>query len=294
MHRAAFHFIKALGVSSQVTRTGKHKEVGNTSGNIGDEEADDTDIDTSMDFEASANDAEAMAETLIVDFEPGDTIGKLLAFVNQVRVSSEDVREYLAHSCHMHSIKAIELRLWVRSRWGSLSHCLSATIEVQKVCWFFFLCPLLSTNIVLQAIDYFCVTADSNEDLPPLKGKLWSDYRLQGGEWKLIKLVHNCLKVGFLLVLSPSSYPSLRSFRIDIMNYLTRNLQHAQECYRCWSSSCQSGRNFLRIKSMSLYMEPFELVYHYWRNITAVLMIPMYTLSLMVCIIIFVGFLLTC
>ena len=129
MHRAAFHFIKALGVPSQVTRTGKHKEVGNSS-NIGDEEVDDTDIDTSMDLEASANNTEAMAETLIVDFEPGDTIGKLLAFVNQVQVSSEDVHEYLAHSCHMHNIKAIKLCLWVRSHWGSLSHCLFATIEV--------------------------------------------------------------------------------------------------------------------------------------------------------------------
>jgi hypothetical protein len=177
MHRAAFHFIKALGVPSRVTRTGKHKRsqksavLEDASGasddaedaedaedenaedgaedaedeNAEDEEAeenddgdeevpvDDNDIDRSMDVDASADDVEAMAETLTVDFEPGDTVGKLLAFVNQVRVSSEDVREYLAHSCRMHNIKPIELRLWVRSRWGSLTHCLSATLEVQKV-----------------------------------------------------------------------------------------------------------------------------------------------------------------
>jgi hypothetical protein len=156
MHRAAFHFIKALGVPSRVPVTDKHSRKGaendDIDDNIGNEEADDSgnasneevddDVDTSMNVDASANDAEAMAETLIVNFEPGDTLGKLLAFVNQVRVSSEDVREYLAHSCRMHNIKAIELRLWVRTRWGSLTHCLSATLEVQKVCCFLFPMPL--------------------------------------------------------------------------------------------------------------------------------------------------------
>ena len=144
MHCAAFHFIKALGVPSRVTRTGKRKRTqnaaddaaGDVENDVDDEETleDDTDIDISMDVDASADDTEGMAETLEVDFEPGDTIGKLLAFVNQVRMSSEDVREYLAHSCRIQNIKPIELRLWVRSRWGSLSHCLSASLEVQKVC----------------------------------------------------------------------------------------------------------------------------------------------------------------
>ena len=200
MHRAAFHFIKALGVPSQVTRTGKHKEVGNSS-NIGDEEADDTDIDTSMDLEASVNDTEAMAETLIVDFKPGDT--------------------YLPLSIRCECQARMFASTWptpaacITSKWYyvcGFAHAGEALVTVclqqlrsKRYVVFFFLCPLLSTNIVLQAIDYFCVTADSNEDLPPLKGKLWSDYQLQGGEWKLIKLVHNCLKIGFLLVLFPSS-----------------------------------------------------------------------------------------
>ena len=165
MHRAAFHFIKALAVPSRVTgkRTRPQTEADDSDdSDIGGEEgADHTDIDTSMDIDASADDVEAMAETLEVNFEPGDTVGKLLAFVNQVRMSSEDVREYLAHSCRMHNIKAIELRLWVRSRWGSLTHCLSATLDVQKVCRyvaFYFLCRLLSTNIVLgnRLFLYYC------------------------------------------------------------------------------------------------------------------------------------------
>ena len=64
----------------------------------------------------------------------------------------------------------------------------------------------MSTNIVLQAIDYFCLTMDGNEDFPPLKDKSWSDYQLQGKEWKLIKLVHNCLKVSLISIIIYSSY----------------------------------------------------------------------------------------
>ena len=147
MHHAAFHFIKALGVPSQVTQTGKrkHTQKGAEDDNDpkdddpkdDDNKTDDTDINVSMDVDASADDAEAMAETLAINFEPGDTVGKLLTFVNQVWMSSEDVREYLAHSCRMQNIKPIELCLWVHSRWGSLTHCLSATLEVQKVHCFF-------------------------------------------------------------------------------------------------------------------------------------------------------------
>jgi hypothetical protein len=139
MHRAAFHFIKALSIPSRTKAKGKRAQIA-----VEDDAADDDaerdviddnegDIDISTDIDASADSAEDMAETLVVDFQPGDTLGKLIAFVNQVRISSEGVREYLAHACRTHNVKAIELRLWVRSRWGSLTHCLTATLEVQKV-----------------------------------------------------------------------------------------------------------------------------------------------------------------
>jgi hypothetical protein len=74
-----------------------------------------------------------MMGTSVTSYDPGDTLGKLLAFVNQVRMSSEGVRECLARACVLQNIKPIELRLWVRTRWGSLSHCLDSTLEVQKV-----------------------------------------------------------------------------------------------------------------------------------------------------------------
>ena len=147
MHRAAFHFIRELSVPS--TRKGKYKsraededanvsevedevDGGDTEGYLmGD---DDPDIDTSMDIDASADDADTMMATTVVDFHIGDTLGKLLAFINQVRMSSEGVHEFLAEMCVMHHIKPIELRLWVRTHWGSLFDCLKSALQIQKVC----------------------------------------------------------------------------------------------------------------------------------------------------------------
>jgi len=142
MHRAAYHFICALGVPSMAKIKRKvsqrSEEVDTRSKgdeNEGEEEGeDDADIDVSMAIEADADDAEAMAATTVVDFDPGDTLGKLMAFINQLQMSSEEVRDYLFHTCTIQNVKPIEILLWIRTRWGSLSHCLESTLSVQKVC----------------------------------------------------------------------------------------------------------------------------------------------------------------
>ena len=151
MHRAAYHFIKALGIPSLrktkktlktwVAESDHDMEAENLENDDdddedADEDVNDADVDVSMDLKASADDLEAMAATTIVDFDPGDTLGKILALVNQIRMSSEGVCEYLAHACAMCEVKAIELLLWVHS-WWSLSHCLESTLKIQKVC-----CPI--------------------------------------------------------------------------------------------------------------------------------------------------------
>ena len=134
MHRAAYHFIKALGLPSAMTSKRKLTQKTPDDDVDATEDVDDeADIDVSTDIDASADDTDAMNGTTVTTYDPGDTLGKLLAFVNQVRMSSEGVREYLAHACVLQSIKPIELHLWVRTRWGSLSHCLDSTLQVQKV-----------------------------------------------------------------------------------------------------------------------------------------------------------------
>jgi hypothetical protein len=150
MHRAAYHFIKALGVSS-LTRKSQRKHGANLDG----DEEDEADVDVSMNIEASADDAEAMADTMVVDFDLGDTVGKLLAFVNQVRISSEGIREYLAHCCRLQDVKPIELLLWVRSRWGSLCHCLGVVLLVQKVRCSIVSFSLACTNILGSRLTIF-------------------------------------------------------------------------------------------------------------------------------------------
>ncbi len=133
MHLAAYHFIKALGISSLIRKRQQRKQGTEDDEEAGEEEEEDeADVDVSMDIEASADDAEAMANTLVVNFEVGDTLGKLLAFVNQVQMSSEGICEYLAECCCLQGIKPIEILLWVRSRWGSLSNCLRTVLVVQK------------------------------------------------------------------------------------------------------------------------------------------------------------------
>jgi hypothetical protein len=191
MHRAAYHFINALHIPSLMKTKHTLQAVADSES----EELEDN-VDTSTEIEASSDDVAAMASTTMTSFEPGDVLGKILAFINQVRMSSEGVRAYLEHVCVVHQLKPIKLCLWVRTRWGSMSHCLESTLAIQKVSsynviLFLFVLTLCTT----KAIDYFCLAADSNEDLPPLKNKVWADYRLTLLEWRQVKLVHHCLKV---------------------------------------------------------------------------------------------------
>jgi hypothetical protein len=166
MHRAAYHFIRALGVPSMAKMKGKlsqgkgkdresnndvnadndNNERDNNDEDVDHDDDDDDDVDVSMAIEADAEDVEAMAAITVVDYDPGDTLGKLMAFVNQLRMSSELTREYLVRICILQNVKPLELLLWIRTRWGSLTHCLESTLVVQKVCYFFN-CLLKDTEV---------------------------------------------------------------------------------------------------------------------------------------------------
>ena len=144
MHRAAYHFIKALSIPlSMTTKSRLHtaekgqdvdEEDINNIDNISDNIHNIDNIDVSFEIDAAADDVEAMGSTMIVNFDPGDVLGKLLAFVNQVHMSTEGVREYLKHACVVHQLKPMQLRLWVRTRWGSMSNCLELMLAIQKIC----------------------------------------------------------------------------------------------------------------------------------------------------------------
>ena len=97
MHLMACHFIKAINIAllacveQQLHGKGKEAEVKEA-----DEEADmsnsdnELDIDTNMEVEASADDADDLREASKTDFEPGDVVSKMMAFIAQLRSCGED------------------------------------------------------------------------------------------------------------------------------------------------------------------------------------------------------------
>jgi hypothetical protein len=136
----ACHFIKALNIAplarvkQQLHGKGKEAEVEEA-----DEEADtsnsddELDIDTNIEVEALADDADALREASEIDFEPGDVVGKMMAFIAQLCSCGEDTRNYLKKLGDMKGCPQLEIKLWIWTCWGSLSDCFRVTLALQKV-----------------------------------------------------------------------------------------------------------------------------------------------------------------
>jgi hypothetical protein len=93
---------------------------------------DEDDID---DDEAEVKDEEDTTMGDLLDdttFDPKDILGKILAFVNQVR-SSPQARTYFRKLCVEENVKPLQLLKWVRTRWASLYDLISRLIEVRPV-----------------------------------------------------------------------------------------------------------------------------------------------------------------
>lgn len=179
-HLMAWHFIKALRIPALATsRRRICQDASSEDDGTGNGDDDDFDVDTSMEVEAAEDDVLAIREASNPMFDAGDVVGKLMAFIAQLRSCDEDVRGYLKTICTSQGCPPWDIRLWVRTRWRSLSDCFHV-----------FLCQR-------KAINAFCLRADSNCGTPPLQsdGKAWSDYRLTEPEWRIIELAYNCLKV---------------------------------------------------------------------------------------------------
>lgn len=99
-----------------------------------DEYDEDLDVNTSMEVEANEGDPAELLSTQDVEFTAGDALGKLLAFINQLRSCSEPTRLYFEKLCRVLGIPPRKLKLWVRTRWGSLYDCLITASSMKKVC----------------------------------------------------------------------------------------------------------------------------------------------------------------
>ena len=122
----ATHFVKALGIPA-LSKTKQQIDI-----------EDDFDVDVSMDIEAST-DAGEIQMSMITDFDAGDVVGKLMAFIAQLWQCSEDTRMYLEHLAVSYGCPPLAIKIWVRTRWGSLSDCFRVVLILQKVFTFSFI-----------------------------------------------------------------------------------------------------------------------------------------------------------
>ncbi|PPR02389.1 hypothetical protein CVT24_002051 [Panaeolus cyanescens] len=188
MHLGPCHFIKALGVAGLMSTKKRVHQKQSPASDKDDSDDDelspeeeydeDLDVDTSPLIEADAGDPDALLATLVVEFDPGDTLGKALAFVNQLRACSTTVLDFFEQICATFKIVFKKPKLWVRTRWGSLADCFAWLLLMQKV------------------INHFTSLADDNEDLPKLRnGKKWRNFKMTGDEWNIITLAYNVLAI---------------------------------------------------------------------------------------------------
>lgn len=100
--------------------------------------------------------------------------------------------------CKEVGIEALQLLGWVRTRWASLFNFLDRFRVLKKVC-----CSRqfsLSSSpytFKIQAVSRFVQLADDSDEVPALKNKKYSDFKLTAQEWDMIDRMHEVLQVCF-------------------------------------------------------------------------------------------------
>ena len=122
IHLMATHFIKALGIFS-LSKT---------------KQQIDFDVDVSMDIEALTDDAEAIQMSMVTDFDAGNVVRKLMAFIAQLWQCSEDTRKYLECLAVSYNCPLLKIKIWVHTQWDSLSDCFCVVLVLEKVFYLFF------------------------------------------------------------------------------------------------------------------------------------------------------------
>jgi len=124
----AAHFVAALDIPAlQKTK----QKIHTPSHNKYDEKFD---VETSMEVEASSEDVAALRAAMVTDFTAGDVVGKLMAFIAQLRLCGENTCDYLKQLAAAQGCPSWDIKLWVHTRWGSLNDCFRIVLALQKVC----------------------------------------------------------------------------------------------------------------------------------------------------------------
>ena len=114
----ATHFIAALKIPSLRKTKGDLRKAQDSTANADDdamddveEDEDENDVDTNVDVEATGHEVAAIKDTAVTSFLPGDVVGKIMAFISQLRSSSENVRDYLKKICISRGCPPLEIKV---------------------------------------------------------------------------------------------------------------------------------------------------------------------------------------
>ena len=113
-------------------------------------------------------------------------------YYSQIRKSPQACA-FFKTSCRETDVPELELVQFVRTCWASMFTFLERLLKLQKV-----RAPLQSKDVTLnhlQAIIRFVQLADESDEVPTLRNKKYSDYRLSKLEWDKLKLMHEVLRV---------------------------------------------------------------------------------------------------
>ena len=143
IHLMVCHFMTALNVPG-LGQTKAKLHASSSGQQVVDEFDKGLDIDTSIEIEASADNAEAMHAAFDITFEAGNVVGKLMAFIAQLRSCGDDTHDYLKRIATSLGCLSWEIKLWICTCWGSLSDCFRTVLAIQKVCRASFFYDLLA------------------------------------------------------------------------------------------------------------------------------------------------------
>ena len=115
IHLMASHFVSPLNISSlQNSRKNIHGIADNIDGDAGiNDHEEDFNVDTNMEVKASGDDDDAIQKASITNFDAGDIVGKLIAFIAQLRSCSEGAQDYLIELATSNGCVAWHIKLWV-------------------------------------------------------------------------------------------------------------------------------------------------------------------------------------
>ncbi|KAF5370479.1 hypothetical protein D9615_009743 [Tricholomella constricta] len=176
---SARHFVETISPSTRKVVKKIRTAFKNANMNLEDEGLDLNAIneslasidDTGDDEDDDEDDPDEVATLLSF----ADSVGKALALVKQIRASPQ-ARAFFKKSCQQNDVPTLQLLLWIRTRWASMYSFLDRMLTVRK------------------AINHFVQLADDSDEVPTLRGKSYSDFRLGKQDWNKLELMHEVLK----------------------------------------------------------------------------------------------------